>query len=706
MSNRASVWLALIALLWGCSTARQKPDEPEVKSLHIEGTHQVSEGSIKDKILTEATSWLPFSGKKYFDPNAWQVDLRRIQRFYQAEGFYQAKVVENVITPKPPDGVELTVKVQEGKPTRINRLEVEGIDALPADHRKQVLSEIKIKVGDVLKEDEWEALKGQLQSKLHELGYAEASVGGEIFVDVERALANGRLNVDPGQRYRFGDIVVATGPRPRVPTAWIKDQAEGAIKKGNWFSESALAEAQNSLFKMGVFGGVKVTPAAPNRQEGTLPVVVDVREAPFHSLRLGGGIGVDQIRNELHLLSEYTDRDFLGGLRRLTLRARVGWAFIPNLYSVLANITADAPNNGPIYKLLAQLEQPRFFNRNLRLYTSIDSEKGLEQAYSFIGARARVGVIWQPHPALTVFPTYNIEIDWLSSGQATLIDSNGAVSSSPALLFGCPNQRCQLSYLEQQITWDRRDDRLEPQRGYYLSISFQEGGGPLGGTFRYLRVEPDARFYASFFKGQRLTLAARVHFGSLFPAHGQTSPIVSRFYAGGAASERGFNYRRLSPLFAAGTSTTAPHNGFINTIGAPDGITVPIGGNGLAEGSFEIRYNITGNLLLAAFWDMGFVTVENLVDGWRHQANYFFGNMQYAVGLGLRYRTIVGPIRLDIARRLPIGPPLTIVNQPIPVNLPPPDTTCFGIGFLGGKGTRAGSPESVCAFHISIGEAF
>jgi translocation and assembly module TamA len=287
-----------------------------------------------------------------------------------------------------------------------------------------------------------------------------------------------------------------------------------------------------------------------------------------------------------------------------------------------------------------------------------------------------------------------------------LIDANGVPSSSPALFFGCPRTTCKLSYLEQQVTWDRRDDRLEPQRGYYLSISFQEGGGPLGGTFSYLRVEPDARFYASFFKGQRLTLAARVHFGSLFPASGQTSPIISRFYAGGAASERGFNYRRLSPLFAAGTSTVPPHNGLITTLGAPDGITVPIGGNGLAEGSFEIRYNITGNLVLATFLDMGFVTVDNLVDGWRRQPNYFFGNMQYAVGLGLRYRTIVGPIRLDIARRLPIGPPLTIVNQPIPVNLPAADTTCFGIGFLGGKGTRAGSPEGVCAFHLSIGEAF
>jgi len=679
-----------------CSSTPHRPDQPEVKGLRIEGTSQVSEGEIKDKILTEATSWVPFTSKKYFDANAWLVDLRRIPRFYQAEGFYQARVIEDRIEPKPPDGVELIVRVQEGKPTRIAHLDVDGIDALPPPQRQQVLDEIQLKVGDVLKEDAWEGVKGRIQAKLRQLGYAEASVSGEIFVDVENTTADGRLNVDPGQRYRFGDILVATGPRPRVPTPWIKDQAAGAIKKGAWFSDSALAEAQSSLFKMGVFGGVKVTPGAPDRASGTLPAVIDVREAPFHSIRAGGGIGFDQIRNEIHLLSEYVDRDFLGGLRRLTLRGRVGWAFIPNIVSVITG--EKASSNGPIYKVLAQLEQPRFFDRNLRLVTSIESEKGLEQAYAFIGGKAKAGVVWQPHSSFSVFPSYNIEVEYLTAGQASL------VSGSPELFYGCSGTPCTviLSYLEQQIIWDRRDDRPEPRKGYYLAVSFQEGGGPLGGDFKYWRVEPDARFYVSFLEEERLTLSARVHFGSLFPAAGQTSPIISRFYAGGAASMRGFNYKRLSPLYAGATSDAPAHNGLINNLGAPDGITVPIGGNGLYEGSFEIRYNITGNLVIAAFFDMGFVTVDNLAHTWRH----FFGNMQYAVGLGLRYRTIVGPIRVDIARRLPIGPPLTIVNQPIPVVLPPTDTTCFGIGFLGGKGTVAGSPEGVCAFHLSIGEAF
>jgi translocation and assembly module TamA len=131
-------------------------------------------------------------------------------------------------------------------------------------------------------------------------------------------------------------------------------------------------------------------------------------------------------------------------------------------------------------------------------------------------------------------------------------------------------------------------------------------------------------------------------------------------------------------------------------------LTVPIGGNGLAETSLEVRYQITSNIELAVFFDTGFVSSDDLLHGFRNSSDSFFGSMQYAVGIGARYLTVVGPIRVDLAWRLPIGPPLTVINpQGVDYNQ---DTACFGMGFIGGH--RSGSPEGVCAFHLSIGEAF
>jgi hypothetical protein len=77
--------------------------------------------------------------------------------------------------------------------------------------------------------------------------------------------------------------------------------------------------------------------------------------------------------------------------------------------------------------------------------------------------------------------------------------------------------------------------------------------------------------------------------------------------------------------------------------------------------------------------------------------------MLYAFGVGARYSTPVGPIRLDFAYRPNIGPPLPVVVQDPTLTYYSP-TQCFGLG--GKNGTRAGSPEDPCTIQLSVGEAF
>src|SRR6185503_14919934 len=179
-----------------------------------------------------------------------------------------------------------------------------------------------------------------------------------------------------------------------------------------------------------------------------------------------------------------------------------------------------------------------------------------------------------------------------------------ASAASAPLTLGCDtaSDHCfvWLSYLDQTVTWDRRDHPLEPRNGAYASLSLQEGGGPLGGRFTYLRVLPEARGYLSFGDDDELTLSARLRAGDLWTRSGDPgdSAVVTRFYGGGGVSMRGFNDRRLSPLLLA----PAP--------GANPGVTLtlPIGGNGMIDGSFEARYSLTPSLRLAAFVDVGQVT--------------------------------------------------------------------------------------------------
>lgn len=689
--------LLVLALACACSHTKPQPDSLEVKNLKIEGADQVSAGDIKSRILTTATPWWepfwPFgNGPSYFDPNSWEADLRRIERYYQARGFYQAQVVSDTVKPVGKDKVELVAQVSEGPPTVISTVEVTGMEQLPQEHQRRAKAELPLHPGDVFEEKNWEGVKELIQGRLRELGYVEAEVGGEVRVDVATHQATVDIQVKPGQRYKFGVIFVAMDSGSQMKPQPIIEQAQGSVRKGDWYSDSALAEAQARVFGMGVFGAVKVTRGAPDRENATVPVVVDVRKAPLRSVRLGGGLGVDAARQEGRVLAEWTNRDILGGLRRLTVKGRLGYAFLPSILGVSAG--REDSKSGIVFNLTTEFEQPRFIFRDLRLQASVTAEKGLEQAYSFIGGGARTGVIWQPHPDLTISPAYNLQVYQLS-GQVGPGNSQQGV---PLITLGCSNSTSttapcliRLSYLETTITWDRRNDKNEPRAGYYVAFSVQNGGGLLLGDFSYVRLLPDLRYYQSFGEDQRLTLAGKVRAGTLIPFYNKAtglkqSSIVNRFFSGGGSSMRGFNDQRLSPQAAIDPSN-------------PEAGTAPVGGNSLFETSLEVRYRFTQSMALASFWDTGFVGLGSL--SLRGSMSPFQEGLYHAVGLGLRYITVVGPLRVDIARRLNIGPPLPVEGMGYTY---PESGTCFGLG--GKKTTYAGAPDGLCTFQLSIGEAF
>src|SRR4051794_6874524 len=103
MSSRPGGVLALLslhALSCGATDPESRPDGPVIDSFHIEGTQALKERELKKKVLTEDSflPWLPFFGHEgRFDQNAWTADQRRVERYYQAHGFYQARVVDDQV---------------------------------------------------------------------------------------------------------------------------------------------------------------------------------------------------------------------------------------------------------------------------------------------------------------------------------------------------------------------------------------------------------------------------------------------------------------------------------------------------------------------------------------------------------------------------------------------------------------------------------
>jgi translocation and assembly module TamA len=680
-----------VASLVGCAS-QQKRDTPVVKDVHISGNDEISSRKIQKKILTSETGWWPFARKQYFDPVAWQTDLERIVRLYAANGFYQAEIVKSDVQPRPPDGVALEVQVQEGKPTLIGKVNIEGLADLPAADRDETLARLPLTVGKAFREEDWAAAKRLLADHLRNHGFAKASVQGRALVDVKTQRADLTLTVDTGRSYVFGDIQVDTAPDARIPAAFVWEQVRLAITEGKTFSDTDLQEAQRRVFGMGVFATIRVTAGEPDAATGRIPVHVIVREGQFRTVRLGVGVRTDAVRNEARGIAEWSNRDFMGGMRKLIARAEAGWAFLPNVYAVATDDKSVDARSGPVARLRFEFEQPRLFSKpSLRWRDTLEIDRSLEQTYNAFSTRAMTGVVWQALSRVAIFPSYRLEVDYLDGAPI-------ASAVTAPLTLGCQtnSDHCWiwLSYLDGLITWDRRDNLFEPRRGTYLSLDLQGGGGPLGGDFDYARVLPDARVYHSFGDDDVLTLSARLRVGELYPSSGNPndSAVVTRFYAGGAVSMRGFADRRLSPLLLVppqpGSPTTVP-------------VTVPIGGNGLIDGSFEARYSLTASLRLALFVDYGQVTYDRLRWG-------DIPSVLWAVGVGIRYLTPIGPIRVDLARRLPYGTlPVLYAVDPVTGALGTmpyaPDDSCFGIG---GSHVTTLVSDNRCVLHISIGEAF
>lgn len=168
-------------------------------------------------------------------------------------------------------------------------------------------------------------------------------------------------------------------------------------------------------------------------------------------------------------------------------------------------------------------------------------------------------------------------------------------------------------------TLDRRNSALDPKSGIYADVELTPFYG-LSGTESGGRLTFDTRGYKSFGEDDRFTAAARIQVGSLFgPALLDTPPFY-RFYSGGGGTVRGQDYQSLGVELGGGDRT---------------------GGRSFLGLSGELRAGITETIDVVAFYDWGYIGEEAFVD--------FSGESHSGAGLGLRYNTGIGPIRLDVA---------------------------------------------------------
>ena len=188
---------------------------------------------------------------------------------------------------------------------------------------------------------------------------------------------------------------------------------------------------------------------------------------------------------------------------------------------------------------------------------------------------------------------------------------------------GAPRRRTYfIGALPSVLSYDGSNDLLDPTRGFRLSGRLSPEISLEGKAFGYARMQVDASAYKSVAKGT--VLAGRIRLGTIAGAPRDAIAPSRRFYAGGGASVRGYGYQDIGPR--------DPNND-------------PVGGRSLAEFSIEARVKTFGNFGVVPFFDGGNISTGLLPS---------FGALRYGAGLGVRYYSNFGPIRIAVGT--PVNP--------------------------------------------------
>ncbi len=179
-----------------------------------------------------------------------------------------------------------------------------------------------------------------------------------------------------------------------------------------------------------------------------------------------------------------------------------------------------------------------------------------------------------------------------------------------------------LFYAPLYAEWDNRDDLLNATKGIQARIDTAPYFDTLGSNANFMRTLGTARTYFRLTKDDKAVLAVKGTLGSITALSTRAVPADLRYYAGGGSSVRGYGYQKLSPIV----------NGEI------------YGGRSLLEISSEIRFKVTDTIGAVAFLDGGNAFDSPYPD--------FNNPLRWGTGLGARYYTDFGPLRLDIGTPL------------------------------------------------------
>jgi len=612
-----------------------------VEKIAIAGNDSVSEKQLRKPMVTQEKG-LPLLSPGRLVDSVLKDDVDAMLGYYQTRGWVNARIADPQITEgSKPDRLIVNIHVKEGPRAVVESRKVVGAEHLSPDDLEKILTVDPGKPfnPNLVRQDSF-----ALQNHYRDRGWREASVKDNWTLSPDGTSADVVYDVEEGMRSFFGKTIV----RGNTRTSTDRITRLVTWKEGDPFSETEVLTTQRNLTRTGVFRRVELRPQPADPGNHTRPVEVAVQEGRPLSLLYGLGyqLAPDALQN------------------RSDPFAIVGVSY-NNLFGTMRSASVEV-QYAPISqrgRAILTFREPFLFNRNIPLnvlafYTREPIQKidirrlgSVVESSRLFGRYLRLGLRYEYQRIEPVNPQdlSNIERE-----------------------FSKFDQPIRQSAIGPNLFYDRRDDIIDPRTGYYVTVNTKYAFPLLRANARYTKLSGQSAYFRPF-GGGVFAVAARA--GAIFPygvEQGVPVPLAERFFAGGRSTNRAFETDLLGipgVTVDPDTRATVHTGGGVGSCAAtyPDltgydcdaGPRI-VGGNGFLGLNAEYRFPIFGNLGGTVFYDAAQV--------WKRPSDIRLAiegdqGLRQGVGVGLRYMTPIGPVRVEY------GWPLDARSVPFNVTL-------------------------------------
>ncbi|MFW6331041.1 MAG: BamA/OMP85 family outer membrane protein [Gemmatimonadota bacterium] len=666
MIGPRGAWLLVSAALLAGAAWPAAGQRPEVVALEFEGARSFTSQELASATVTRATRcrnilyqavcWLGVGeDRAYLDPDELEADVFRLRVYYYERGFREVEIAADTVSAG--DRVKVVFTIREGRPVRVDAVELAGA---PASLR---IEPLPVAVGDPFDVVAYEATRDTLRSRLRDSGYARAEVLVGYSIEAEDPYAATlRYDMVPGPALRIGPIEV----EGTVETSPTLVHRMLAFEEGDLYDRSALLRSQRNLYGLQVFQHA-IVDADVDADTAVVPIRVRVAEGAMRRVRVGGGANNVECGN---VEGRWLSRNFLGDGRRLSVTGRLGNLLINHCGWLVDDDYASYTDPTGVFSV--DFTQPWFFGPRNNIGVGVFAERrNVPEVFvrSAAGGYVSVGRSLGGKAALSL--AYRPEITGLDTHQAgDLFFCVNFVSCTYEHLDVLRDPHM-LAPLALSFTMDRTDALFRPSSGYTVRAEVEHAGTYTLSDFAYTRLQAEGSAYMGEPGG--VVLATRIRGGIGWPHPGGEGSATlglnpqKRFFAGGPNSVRGFDQYRLGPTVLGIDAVpwlVQPDDSLTDGAGCSPGAVNdlscdasglarahphlfdqrPSGGEVLLEGNMELRFPLPafgGKLRGAAFLDFGQV--------WRTRDDVSLNELMATPGLGVRYYTPVGPIRVDAA---------------------------------------------------------